>query len=444
MAYFVVQDFSSGLDVRKSPWTSANGSLQQLSDGHITRGGEVEKRKALQLVGELPSSTRAIISGKPAGSESNTIIVFGAGAAPTGLPPGVQYQQLAHPDGPSFEIVDIVDATLFDGRAYVVAEYSDGNQFHFYNGSLVTDWGAGIVRASMTTNDLIAEHMRGLINGQSGYTASRSGSTVTVTGPVGANYAVAVESQDGGGNPNQNIVASELVASVTPAAGSSAIGEFAILIGEAGAGNYIDKVRVDVGGVFTELISAPVLFNTTAELTGLDVATAINAGTLTHGYSASTKYGKVFIFAPLSLGATANGRIVEVVAKGKVCLYNGKFSIYGGPAGAGNEIAVVYVNGQTVTSAAVPWATSDAATATALADNINAFASSPKINAVALGSTVYLSPEKIRSNDPTSVTMVVSTNGNVTATIGSNAPVENDYGDYEDPDRERPPGTELP
>jgi hypothetical protein len=372
VSYFVVQDFSSGLDVRKSPWTSANGSLQQLTDGHITRGGEVEKRKALSLVGPLPESTRALMSGKPSGSETNSIIVFGAGALPAGLPAGVNYQQLAHPDGPGFDIVDIVDVTLFDGRVYVVAEYDDGNQFHFYNGALVTDWGAGIVRASMTTNDLIAEHLRGLINGQSGYTASRSGNAITVTGPIGSNYTVAVESQDGGGNPNQSIVASELVAAAVPAAGANSVGEFAILIGEVGAGNYIDQVRVDVGGVFTDLISAPVLFNTTAELTGLDVATAINNGTSVHGYSASTKYGKVFVFAPLSLGATANGRIIEVVAKGRVCLYNGKFSIYGGPAGAGNEIAVVYVNGIAVTSAAVPWATSDAATATALADNINA------------------------------------------------------------------------
>lgn len=433
--YFVVQDFSSGLDVRKSPWTSANGSLQQLTDGHITRGGEIEKRKALGEVGTLSASSRALMSGKPAGSESNGLIVFGSGTAPSDLPSGVTYQQIQHPDGDSFELVDIVDATLFDGRVYVVGEYSDGSQWHFYNGALVKDWGAGVVRASMTTSDLIAEHMRGLINGESGYTASRTGSTIIVTGPVGSNYAVAVESADGGGNPDQSISASELVAAATAQTGTQAVGEFAILIGEQGAGNYIDQVRVDVGGVFTSLISSTVPFNTTPELTALDVMTAINTGTSVHGYNATTRYGKVFIGAPISLGASANGRILEVVAKGAICLYNGKFSIYGGPAGAGNEVASVLVNGITVTSGAVAWATSDAATATALAANINAYASVPKINAVALGNTIYLSPEKTRSNDATSLSVVVNTGGNVTATVGSNAPVENDYGDYTDPNR---------
>lgn len=435
MAYFVVQDFSSGLDVRKSPWTSANGSLQKLTDAHITRGGEIEKRKALGEVGTLPTATSALVSGKQAGSDTNGLIVFGSGPPPGGLPDGVAYQQIQHPDGAGFDLVDIADATLFDGRAYVVGEYSDGSQWHFYNGALVKEWGAGVVRSSMVTNDLIAEHMRGLIDGESGYTATRTGATVIVSGPTGSNYAVSTESQDGGGNPNQNIVASELVAASVAAPGTQAVGEFAILIGEQGAGNYIDKVRVDVGGVFTELISSTVPFNTTPELTALDVVTAINAGTSVHGYNASTKYGKIFIGAPASLGASANGRIVEVVAKGSVCLYNGKFSLYGGPAGAGNEVATVFINGVVVTSAAIPWATSDAATAAAVAANINAYASVPKINAVALGSTVYLSPEKIRSNDATSLTLIVNTNGNVTATTGSNAPVENDYTGYTNPQR---------
>ena len=311
----------------------------------------------------------------------------------------------------------------------------------------MTDWGAGVVRASMTTNDLIAEHMRGLIDGQNSYVATRTGAVVFVTGPVGSNYAITVEAQDGAGNTDENIAFSELVEAVPVTAGKQAVGEFAIIVGANGAGNYIDKVRIDVGGVFTDLIPSPVPFETTPELTALAVINAINAGTGTHGYNASTRYGKVFIGAAASLGASANSRIVEVTAKGEVVLYNGKFAITGGPAGVGNEVTSVTVNGIVVTSAAVAWATSDAATAAAVAANINAFASVPKMNASALGNTVYVSPEKIRSSDATSISMIVTTAGNVTAADGASAPVETDYTDYPDPNRpgfDPPPGSEQP
>lgn len=446
MTYFVVQDFSSGLDVRKSPWTSANGSLQKLEDAHITRGGEIEKRKAIVAIGDLSGSVDGLVAGKIGGADTSGLIVFGSGPAPAVLPGGVSYQQITHPDGVSIPLVSIADVALYDGRVYVVGNYSDGSQWHFYDGVLVKDWGAGVVRASMTTNDLIAEHIRGLIDGESGFTATRAGAAVIVTGPVGSNYAVSVEAQDGAGNPDETITVSELVSSSAATAGTQSVGEFAIFIGEAGAGNYIDQIRVDVGGVFTSLISSPVLFNTTPELTALDVITAINAGTGTHGYNATTKYGKVFVGAPVSLGATANGRILEVVAKGAICLYNGKFAVTGGPAGAGNEVTSVSVNGLAITSGAVAWATSDSATASAVAANINAYASVPKMNAVALGNTVYVSPEKVRSNDSTSLSLIVITGGNVTASVGASAPVENDYGDYKDPSRPGfdDPNTEQP
>lgn len=440
MSYFIVADFSSGLDVRKSPYTSVNGSLQTLDDGQITRGGEIEKRKAFVSKGDLQEATRALVSGKIGSGDTPVLVVFGSDPAPAGLPDGVTYQSLQHPDNAG-AMVDIVDYTLYDGKIYVVADFADGTQWHFYDGSLVTDWGAGIVRPSMTTNDLIAEHLRLLVDASDSYSATRSGSSVLITGLAGVDYSVAVESQDGGGNNNQTILANELVASTPVVAGTQSVGEFAILIGEVGASNYVDQVRVDVGGVFTDLITASVPFNTTPELTALSVVNAINAGTATHGYNASTKYGKVFIGAPVSLGASANGRIVEVVAKGAICVANGKFQITGGPAGAGNEVTSVAVNGLTVTSGAVAWATSDSATAAAVASNIRAFASSPKMNAVALGNTVYVSPEKVRSNDPTGISMVVTTGGNVTSTSGAPAPVESDYSDYTNPKR---PGFDDP
>lgn len=443
MAYFLCQDFSSGLDVRKSDITSVAGSLQVLDDGQITRGGEVEKRKTFANQGDLLEATRALCSAKRGTGTSPDIIVFGDGATPSGLPDGVVYQRLQHPDG-GIALVDVVDYTLYNGKAFVAADFADGSQWVFYDGVLVTDWGAGIVRASMTTNDAIAEHLKLLVDASPSYSASRSGSSVIITGPAGVDYAVSAEAQNGGSNNNQSIVVNSLVPAVAGTAGVKSVGEFAILLGENGAGNYIDQIRVDVNGVFTSLISAPVLFNTTAELTALDVVNAINAGNGTHGYVASTTYGKVFIGAAEALGASANGRVIEVVAKGALVLSNGKFALVGGPAGAGNEVTSVSVNGAAITSGAVAWTTSDAVTASLVAANIRAFASSPKMNAVALGNTVYVSPEKVRSNDATSLSMVVVTGGNVNPVGGAQAPVEVDYPDYTNPPRPGFPPRQVP
>ena len=47
MAYIVIEDFRAGLDRRKLPVSSPQGSLQSLENAHITRGGEIEKRLAL-------------------------------------------------------------------------------------------------------------------------------------------------------------------------------------------------------------------------------------------------------------------------------------------------------------------------------------------------------------------------------------------------------------
>lgn len=432
MPYFLIGDFRSGLDVRKSSLTAEAGTLQSFVNGHVTRGGEVEKRKEFTDTGDLLAATHSLVAARGGGVPG--LFVFGSVASPGGLPAGVTYQRLQHPDGTS-SMTGVAASTLFDGRPYVVADFEDGSQFHYYDGALVLDWGAGIVRSAMSSNDLIAEHIRQLIDANDSYTATRSGAQVTVVGPIGVNYTATGEASNvAGGVDDQVITVVELEEPIAQVLATQAVGEFAILEGsdDGGVANYIDKVRVDVGGVFTELISGPVAFSTSPELTGLAVITAINAGTGTHGYTAITRYGRVFVYAPVSAGASANGRIIEVTAKGDVILYDGRFAITGGTSGAGNELVNVAVNGANVMSAAVPWGTSDSATASSVASNIRAFASSPKMNARAVGNTVFISPEKIRSNDAVTFNVNVTTGGNVTSGAGSPPPVVDQYPDYSD------------
>lgn len=55
--YLLIENFNSGLDSRRMALTSRPGTLQQLENAHITRGGEIEKRKAFDAIAYLPTGT---------------------------------------------------------------------------------------------------------------------------------------------------------------------------------------------------------------------------------------------------------------------------------------------------------------------------------------------------------------------------------------------------
>ena len=55
--YLLIENFNSGLDSRRMALTSKPGTLQELENAHITRGGEIEKRKAFDPIAYLPPGT---------------------------------------------------------------------------------------------------------------------------------------------------------------------------------------------------------------------------------------------------------------------------------------------------------------------------------------------------------------------------------------------------
>lgn len=135
-----VREFTGGLDTRRMPETTSGGVLIQATDGHITRGGEFEKRAALVPQYVLPDGTVGLAYTRLG------IFVFGSGAAPA-LPPGVSYQRLQHPDGVS-TLIDVPSFDLYKGKIYAVGEFSDGSRQHYYDGVLVADWVDGRARAT--------------------------------------------------------------------------------------------------------------------------------------------------------------------------------------------------------------------------------------------------------------------------------------------------------
>ena len=175
MSYTVVTDFKAGMDRRRSLSATAPGSVYTIKDGHITRGGDIEGRKTFYAKYSLPADTFGLW--KAAGA----IYVFGSAATPAGMPAGVNYQRLQHPDG--LAMSELLDADLFDGLIYAIAKYSDDSVHHFYDGVRVDDWDAGIVRTAMVNNDGIAVHLASLVN-YSAVTVGVVGNVITITATV--------------------------------------------------------------------------------------------------------------------------------------------------------------------------------------------------------------------------------------------------------------------
>jgi hypothetical protein len=132
MAYVVIDDFKSGLDRRKLPASSTQGSLQVLTNAHITRGGEIEKR--LAFVPKYGLSTGLTFGLVGAAGQ---LYVFSSQSVATGT--GMTCQVLA-PRVSGATMTGINDAEFFDGKVFASASFSDGSTSCYYNGTRVTDW----------------------------------------------------------------------------------------------------------------------------------------------------------------------------------------------------------------------------------------------------------------------------------------------------------------
>lgn len=132
MSTIWIQKFKSGLDARRLPEATGSGALIRAVDGHITRGGEFEKRAAFVSTYTLPAGTVGLAA------DADGIYVFGEDAAPVGIPTGVSYQEL-----PNFDtsLERVVSWDLFEGKLYVVGGFEDGGVEHYYDGTMISRTG---------------------------------------------------------------------------------------------------------------------------------------------------------------------------------------------------------------------------------------------------------------------------------------------------------------
>lgn len=131
MAWTVVQNFERGLDARRMAISLPPGALAECTNAHVNRGGEVEKRLAFVAKYALPSGTFGLLVA------SRQLYVVGSAAAPL-MPAGVTYQRLQHPTAEV--MTKMLSYDVFDGKLYVVAQFANGDIYHFYDGTRVAAW----------------------------------------------------------------------------------------------------------------------------------------------------------------------------------------------------------------------------------------------------------------------------------------------------------------
>jgi hypothetical protein len=192
----IVNDFRAGVDRRRKRVSGPPGSLWTCINAHLTRGGDIEKRKKFVPVWTVPSNTFGFKK-TTAGA-----YVFGSVAPGTlTLPAGITYQRLVSPSPENPYMTKLNDVTLFDGKVYAVATFSDGNTHHFYDGAYVAAWDDGVVRSYTTDLDEVASRICALINANATevVTATVSGTAITITAKADNTSFVAVGDWTNGG-----------------------------------------------------------------------------------------------------------------------------------------------------------------------------------------------------------------------------------------------------
>lgn len=295
MPYLIIENFEAGLDTRKTRFTAPPGSLRVLKNAHITRGKEIERRKEFVTINTLPADTVGLHA------VNDQLVSFGSVTTPAAMPATIQYQQLTSPNGGSLERIYATEN--FAGKVYVVAGFTGGSVHHFYDGVLVDDWEslAGDIGEARTVAIALGQR----VDEADGVSVRVVGNNIIIQGEDdGTAFTLAVTA---------NLTATQLQAPVAAQGETIATAEFEITGGSEGVTfNTIEAVTLDD----VDLIGSFVNYTVDNATTATAVADRINSGT--SGYTANAVGAVVTISAPINLGASANGRVLEVTPSGTV------------------------------------------------------------------------------------------------------------------------------
>lgn len=426
MPYVRMQDVRLGMDrKRASRVASELGSAWTIKNGHLTRGGDVQRRKKfVQQAGSFPSTTVGLYA------INETLYTMGYDASEAGnVPSAVTHLLTQHPT-PATAIDSVKDAEAFDGTLYSIIEFTDGNIYHYNGTSRVTDWDT--LATTIGSNNAVAAALAAAIDNSAAVNATSSTDTVTITSATaGTAFTISRATVNNGSNPDQDITLVETqpnveavtevlaTADVTVTGGTAddgtnnmvsitvdgvnilggdsevlAAGSIDITGGTSSPGtNKVDSITVN--GV--DILGAAVDWDTSHTQTASDVADQINAYTSSPNYTATNDGATIDIVAVAGSGSSPNTFAVSSTSSGDVTL-NNEVAMSGG------------------SYAGVPWVTSNSATAEDIADAINAETSSPNYTATFSGPVVTISAAAGSGAGPNGFTVVINEAGDVTST----------------------------
>lgn len=341
MPYILVEDFRSGLDARRMNVTSNPGTLVTLTNAHITRGGEIEKRPAFVNLADLPSNTFGLAAAGGQiytfGSDASSSVTFASGT-----PANVNYVQLAHPSGEA--MTRVLSTDFFNGQVYAAAEYADGRIYHYYNGARITDWFDGRARAKFeitggsfggTAASGSFEVTGGTLNPGDDIRVIRVNNveiidSSTLIPHTGNNVTSADNLRDAINSFTSvpNYTATSAAGVVTITAATHGIGPNGFAINVTTQGNYaVSNINALSGGVDNAITSitidgvsvfqGQIIWQTSNTATAAAVADAINTFTSSPNFEATSVGSSVNVMSDDS-GAGQNNDIVVVNVSGNV------------------------------------------------------------------------------------------------------------------------------
>lgn len=323
MAYLLLDDYRVGLDVRRSRFSSAPGTLREAANVHLTRGAEIEKRKAFALYNDIDPATIGLYANR------NGLLTFSNDPSVGPLPAGVDHQRLD--PGTASPLISVTARTLFNGIEWVVGNYEDNTAYPFYDGDLIADFTDGIY-ANPDTAQTARDEIRSQIDAhtlvtQLGFsTANGTSAQFTLTGPIDEDFEMDAFVTDINDPDRPTFGANEaggiaLTVTQDPTAAGDAVSaqaQFQITTGATDDGGgppvvYNGLTSLEVSDGPTELLNAAVTWAGSASATAGAVVSSINAATGTHGYSAGFTGNLVTVYAPSADGSAANGRTLAFV-----------------------------------------------------------------------------------------------------------------------------------
>ena len=349
MSYLAIEDFRAGLDTRRMPVLSVPGSLLELTNGHINRGGEIEKRLAFVPQITLPSDSFGLAA------VGGTLYTFGSVASvtfPAGSPSNLLYQQLTAPN--SAPMAKILQVSAFAGKPYAIAQFDDGAVYHFYNGTRHAELIEARARASFSITGGTVGGVKatasftvtgGINSPNDRLTFIRAGTLAILTSPIQHNgnnnataAAIAAAINAFAGNPDFTATAVGATVTITCATPGTAFNGLALSVSVQGGftvgfvGSFSGGVdnainALTVAGV--NVMGLPVLHTGDNIETARLVAAAINEYQSAPEYRALAVGNKVNVIVQ-EAGTAHNGKTVAITATGNVTLSTASVNLAGG------------------------------------------------------------------------------------------------------------------